>query len=135
MLLGASTTKRNRLYYSKESTLLALGVSCMNITGLGAKIREARKMKGYTIEELAEAAEMGAPYLGEIERGEKTPSMKTFIKIVEALDISSDYILRGELSAGKTYIYNEFTERLDKLNPQQRKIACDILDAFIKNFE
>ena len=100
---------------------------------LGKRIREARNKAGYTREVLAEKAEMGAMYLGEIERGVKMPSMKSFIKIVEALDISADYILRNELSSGGDYVFDEVTQKLAKLSPQQRKTAVDILDAYLKN--
>lgn len=100
---------------------------------LGAKIREARVMKGYTQEKLAEKSEIGLVYMGEIERGKKMPSMKVFIKIVEALDISADYILRDELPSGKEYVFDELTKKLDNLTPAQRKTASDILNAYINN--
>ena len=100
---------------------------------LGKRIRDARNKAGYTREVLAEKAEMGAMYLGEIERGVKMPSMKSFVKIVEALDISADYILRNELSSGGDYVFDEVTQKLAKLSPQQRKTAVDILDAYLKN--
>lgn len=100
---------------------------------LGQKIREARLTKHYTQDVLAEKAEIGTMYLGEIERGIKMPSMKVFIKIIEALDISADYVLRNELSTGKEYVYDELTKKLENLTPKQRKTACDILDAYIQN--
>ena len=100
---------------------------------LGAKIREARSRKGYTQEVLAEKADIGVMYLGEIERGMKMPSLRVFINLVEALDISADYILRNELSSGKEYVFDELTKKLENLSPRQRKTACDILDAYIQN--
>ena len=57
--------------------------------------------------------------------------MKVFIKIVEALDISADYILRDELPSGRDYVFDELTEKLSELTPKQRKAASAILDAFI----
>lgn len=100
---------------------------------LGMKLREARNKAGFTQEQLAEKADIGVMYLGEIERGVKMPSMKIFIKLIEALDISADYILRNELPSGKEYVLDEITEKLASLTPKQRKAAVDILDAFIKN--
>ena len=97
------------------------------------KLREARNKAGFTQEQLAEKADIGVMYLGEIERGVKMPSMKIFIKLIEALDISADYILRNELPSGKEYVLDEITEKLASLTPKQRKAAVDILDAFIKN--
>lgn len=100
---------------------------------LGRRLRESRIKRGYTQQALAKKADIGEVYLGEIERGLKMPSMNIFIKLIEALDISADYILRDELTSGGTYIFDEITEKLKNLNPQQRKTAVDILDAYVKN--
>lgn len=105
----------------------------MDKAELGSRIREARLAKGFTQEVLAEIAEIGVMYYGEVERGVKMPSMKTFIKIINALDVSADYILRNEVSSGKPFVLNDITKKLEKLSPQQRKVASDILDAYIKN--
>ena len=107
----------------------------MDKAELGSRIREARLAKGYTQEALAEIADVGLMYYGEVERGIKMPSMKTFIKILNALDVSADFILRNELVSGKPYVMDDITKRLDKLSPQQRKAAVDILDAYIKNLQ
>ena len=105
----------------------------MDKVELGMKLREARNKAGFTQEQLAEKADIGVMYLGEIERGVKMPSMKIFIKLIEALDISADYILRNELPSGKEYVLDEITEKLAGLTTKQREVAVDILDAFIKN--
>jgi transcriptional regulator with XRE-family HTH domain len=82
---------------------------------------------------LANEAGIGLMYLGEIERGIKMPSLSIFIKIVEALDISADYILRDELTSGEEFIFDELTSKLVPLSPKQRKAAVEILDAYIRN--
>lgn len=105
----------------------------MNNLEIGKKIREARNKSGMTQEMLAEKADIGAVYLGEIERGIKMPRVSVFVKIIEALDISADYVLRDELSSGKEYVFDELTEKLANLTPKQRKTASDILDAYINN--
>ena len=105
----------------------------MEKTDLGKRIREARSKKGYTQQVLANEAGIGLMYLGEIERGVKMPSLSIFIKIVEALDISADYILRDELTSGEEYIFDELTSKLVPLSPKQRKAAVEILDAYIRN--
>lgn len=107
----------------------------MDKAALGKKIREARREKGYIRQVLAEKAGTGEVYLGEIERGLKMPSLNTFIRIVEALDISADYLLRDELTSGKEYIYDEITQKLQNLTPKQRKTAVDILDAYLRNLD
>ena len=105
----------------------------MEKTALGSMIKKARQEKGYTQEVLAEKAGIGLMYCGEIERGVKMPSLNIFIKIIEALGVSADYVLRSELSSGKKYVFDELTKKLEYLTPQQRKTASDILDAYINN--
>lgn len=100
---------------------------------IGDRIRGARVARGLTQHELAQKTGMCSMYISEIERGNKMPSLKSFIKIVEALGISADYVLRNELSSGGIYIYDELTKKLRGLTPQQRKTAADILNAYIQN--
>ncbi len=100
---------------------------------LGKRIRESRIQKGYTQKNLADRAEIGVVYLSEIERGIKMPSLTIFIKIINALEVSADYVLRDELPSGKEYICMEITEKLLILTPGQRKIASDILNAYLNN--
>ncbi len=104
----------------------------MDKAELGKRIREARNNAGLTQEVLAEKADIGVMYLGEIERGLKMPSLKIFIKLVEALDISADYLLRNEVSSGRSFVYDEITQKLEGLTPKQRKGAVDILNAYLK---
>lgn len=86
-----------------------------------------------TQEALAEKADIGTIYLGEIERGLKMPSLRVLIQIIEALNVSADYLLRFETSSGKEYVYDELTAKLEKLSPSQRKTVSDIIDAYIAN--
>ena len=100
----------------------------MERAALGKRIRESRIRKGYT-----HRAEIGVVYISEIERGIKMPSLNIFVKIVDALDVSADYVLRDELPSGKEYVCTEITEKLLVLTPGQRKTASDILNAYISN--
>lgn len=103
----------------------------MDQSAIGARIREARLKKKLTQEQLAEKADIGFYYIGEIERGVKLPSLSVFIQIVEALGVSADSLLKDELTASPEF-NNEITAKLEKLNPKQRAGAVAILDAYIK---
>lgn len=105
----------------------------MDKVSLGNKIKESRLKKGVTQQELSRAADINEMYLSEIERGVKMPSMNVFTKLIVALDISADYVLRDVTPSGKEFVYDELTQKLDGLTPQQRKTAADILDAYIRN--
>ena len=103
----------------------------MNQAAIGARIREARLKKKLTQEQLAEKADIGFYYVGEIERGVKLPSLTVFIQIVEALGVTADSLLKDELTASPEF-NNELTAKLEKLTPKQRAGAIAILDAYIK---
>ena len=72
----------------------------MDRSALGKRIREARNKLRFTQEVLAEKADIAVTYLGEIERGEKTPSLDVLINIAESLQVSCDYLLRDSVEAG-----------------------------------
>ena len=54
---------------------------------LGSKIAEFRKEKGFSQEELGFRISRARNYIGCIERGEKSPSIKTLQKLAKALDV------------------------------------------------
>ena len=105
----------------------------MDNVSLGCKLKEARQRKGITQSELARAVDINDMYLSEVERGVKMPSMNLFIKLMVTLDVSADFLLRDVSPAGKVFVYDEITQKLEGLTPQQRKTAVDILDAYIRN--
>ena len=101
---------------------------------LGSRIREQRKERKMTLEKFAEAAGIGLVYLGEIERGDKMPSLSTFIKIVNNLGLSADFMLRDELVASKPIVLNEVTEKMQDLSPQHLKMVRDVVFTMVDNF-
>ncbi|MGQ7887558.1 helix-turn-helix domain-containing protein [Paenibacillus sp. WC2504] len=54
---------------------------------VGEKIREIRKHKGLTQEELSERAQIKYTYLGDVERGVRNISLESLEKIMNALEI------------------------------------------------
>lgn len=51
----------------------------------GAVVRRQRRQLGLSQEALAELADINRSYLGEVERGQVTPSLETIDKIARAL--------------------------------------------------
>lgn len=54
---------------------------------VGTRLREYRKSKRYSIEELANKCGLNPAHLGKIERGERNFTIETLDKIVTALDL------------------------------------------------
>ncbi len=93
---------------------------------LGARLRALRKERALTLEALAERAEIGFVYLGEIERGLKMPSLNTFIRLVNALGVSADALLYDETESGAQYQCGVLEEALRPLSPARRAAVLQI---------
>ncbi|MFZ5924924.1 MAG: helix-turn-helix domain-containing protein [Bacillota bacterium] len=60
----------------------------------GSRIRKLRRMKRLTQEELGELAGLHPSYVGQVERGQRTPSVKTLEAMARALGIDASFLLR-----------------------------------------
>ncbi|HBY9145351.1 TPA: XRE family transcriptional regulator, partial [Clostridioides difficile] len=65
--------------------------------------------------------------------GKKNPSLKTFIKFVNILNISADVLIKDITSTGKTYLENDINEELKDLNSRELNLISQIIDIIKKN--
>lgn len=63
---------------------------------VGKRIRELRKAKGWTQEQLAEAASLHYSYIGGVERGDRNISLETLEKIIAAFNVPAIELFRFE---------------------------------------
>lgn len=105
----------------------------MDKIALGKRVKEARNKARITQEVLAEKADIAVSYLGEIERGEKTPSLDVLTNIANSLEVSCDYLLRDSVESGTIYVDEDISRKLSGLTRKQRLGAEAILDAYIKS--
>ena len=68
----------------------------MDYIDLGLKIRQLRRQKSMTQEQLAEMAGISPSFLGHIERGTRVAS-------VDTLEVTPDYLLSASLNQSNTY--------------------------------
>ncbi|WP_243022945.1 MULTISPECIES: helix-turn-helix domain-containing protein [unclassified Butyricicoccus] len=101
-------------------------------TGAGAEDPRIAKGTKTNTETLAEAADIGLIYLGEIERGVKMPSLKTFIKLVNALDVSADELIGLETKPGRDYYAQKLSEQLQSLTQEETAAVLSILETTIQ---
>lgn len=67
----------------------------LDYTKMGMRIREARKVKGWSQDELAKKCGISMSFLGHIERGTRIMSLETFVSICGALAADADELLWG----------------------------------------
>lgn len=105
----------------------------MQLDTIGKNIRKYRLMKKFRQEDLAEKAGLTTNYIGMVERGEKIPSLETFIKILNALEVSSDMVLTDVLETGYTVKNSILNEKLAKLAPEDRSKIYEVIDTLLKH--
>lgn len=59
--------------------------------------------------------------------------LDTFIRIVEALDVPADVLIRDTAAPASYVADDELNRKLSRLTPGQKKAATDILNAYIDN--
>lgn len=74
-------------------------------------------------------------YVGDLERGEKFPSLGSFILIANALEVSADLLLTDVLTAGYTVKESLLAEKLDGLSVTQRNQVYTVLDALLQTIQ
>ncbi len=99
---------------------------------MGDRVQDTRKNRGLTQEQLAEKVNITVEYMSQIERGLKTPSMQVFIKLVEVLDVSADYLLRDTVSTRNLYGDKQLGTKLERLTPKQRVALEALIDTYIE---
>jgi transcriptional regulator with XRE-family HTH domain len=86
---------------------------------LGKRIRELRKQKGLSQEELGWKSELHFTYIGGVERGEKNCSIITLEKIAKGLEININDLFdthSNKIDINK--IKKEINNKINLLSPQ-----------------
>ena len=100
---------------------------------LGQNIKKYRNAAGLTQDRAAELTGLSVNYFRQIELGNKTPRLETFIKIAETLHVSTDILLSGILSWTPEVVTGELQERLNLLPDDKKKYILTVLASMIQN--
>ena len=102
---------------------------------LGSKIKELRKAKGLTLEQLASMIGSGKSYIWELEnRGVKRPSAEKLAAIARALDTTTDYLVDNDMTEPSDEVKREvFFRKFESLDEEDQRKIEEIIDAWSRN--
>lgn len=103
----------------------------MDMSSIGRNIKQKREAKSWKQEDLAVLTDLTAPYIGMIERGEKIPRLETFIRIINALDVSADEIMSGVTNKGYELRVSKYMEKLKHLKKEERDYILCVWDTML----
>ena len=101
----------------------------MDMIAIGNRIKEAREQAHLTQEDLAEIVGISPTHMSVIERGAKTPRLDTFVKIVNALKLSSDALLRDVVAPVSDSIIAELSVRIGSLPQKEQERILNAIRA------
>lgn len=94
---------------------------------MGMRIRQVRKVKGWSQDELAKKCGISMSFLGHIERGTRIMSLETFVSICNALDAGAD-----ELLWGVAHPSNAVLDMLDQVDKKSDKKESDSYSMYVR---
>ena len=99
----------------------------MDYVKLGERIRQERLKLGITQSKLAEDVDISDAYMGHIERGERSLTLGTLIRLVNRFHVSVDYLLQDYIEETDENIVNQFKQIIDNQSTADKHMAIDIL--------
>lgn len=69
------------------------------VRAIGRALRAERERRGWSQEELSGRADLDRTYLSGVERGERSPNLRTLVRVVAALDIPLSKVVLAAESA------------------------------------
>lgn len=107
----------------------------MNYIKLGQRIREERLKLNLTQEQLAESVDISISYMGQIERGERSLTLDTLIRLVNRLSITVDYLLQDYTDVNDENFINQLKQLMYGRDSKQKKMALDVLKVMFSHVD
>ena len=106
----------------------------LELKKIGQRLRDARLKKKMSQADVAFASGLGLPAISDIELGKVKMNILTFSKIISALKVSSDEILRCDVPTVNLIYQKELAELLNGCTPAQAeailKVAKEMKSTF-----
>ena len=93
---------------------------------IGARIKETRRNKRITQEQIAEYLDISVSYTSRLERGVEKINLETLVKISALLEVSPSFLLDCAGTVEKDYLHNDLKEITKKYTPDKMKLLLKI---------
>lgn len=97
---------------------------------LGRRLRQARLELGLSGTELARRIGKSQPYISDLERGQRTPSLPTLAALAQALDRPLSYFLSAD-ETPEAVAWPERALPTEKANQFTRRLAAAVVDQLL----
>lgn len=102
----------------------------INLRRIGSRLKKAREAKHLTQEQLAEMVDKSTSQIAFIERGERAPSLPTFLDIISVLEVTADEILCDAVDYVSNSRLAEYDSDIKDLPKAEREKFFKMLDVY-----
>lgn len=106
----------------------------MDYQRLGQRIREERLRLHLTQAQLAEDVDISDTYMGAIERGERSLTLDTLVRLVNRLGVTVDYLLADSVPDTDANILDQFKQIIDGQPMERKQMAINVLRTLFAYF-
>ncbi len=107
----------------------------MDYKKLGERIRAERLRLNLTQTQLAENASISDTYMGAIERGERSLTLDTLVRLVNRLGVTADYLLSDSVTNSDANIMAQFKQVIDCQPLERKQMAINVLRSIFTYLE
>lgn len=107
----------------------------MDYKRLGKRIREERQRLNLTQAQLAESIDISDTYMGAIERGERSLTLDTLVRLVNRLGVTVDYLLSDSVTDTDSNIMEQFKQIIDRQPLERKQMAVNVLRTIFSYFD
>jgi transcriptional regulator with XRE-family HTH domain len=107
----------------------------MDYKRLGKRIREERLRLNLTQAQLAEDIDISDTYMGAIERGERSLTLDTLVRLVNRLGVTIDYMLSDSVADNDSNIMEQFKQIIDHQPMERKQMAINVLRTIFSYFD
>ncbi len=97
---------------------------------IGVRIKLARKASKMTQEQLAEKMDVSIQMISNLELGKKAIRPENIVKVCDSLNVSADYVLRGQLF---NYEKSETIKKYKQLTVENQILINNLIEALVSN--
>ncbi len=102
----------------------------VDYTLIGSRIKSARRERGLTQEQLAEALEVSVGYVSQVERGITRISLDLLGAVSRILDRDIAWFVDRSAVSSENYLGEEFLKSYSGLAPRDKRVVLGLIDLF-----
>lgn len=98
---------------------------------IGKRVKHRREVSGLSQEQLAEKMNLSTNHISSMECGKSLLTTKRLLELCDILGGTPDYYLVGEIAPEA----DDITALVKRLSPDEQKMLCHLLNAYLANSE